>query len=53
VSPLDKLPGREKEIFAERDRKLQEAREKRAERRRLLPRGYQGQMASAPAPAAG
>jgi len=39
--------------FAERDRKLQEAREKRAQRRRLLPRGYQGQMALARTPAAG
>jgi len=52
VSPFDKLHGREKEIFAERDRKLQEAREKRTERRRLVPRGYQGQMASVPVPAA-
>jgi transposase InsO family protein len=53
VSPYDKLHGRDKEIFAERDRKLQQAREKRAEKRRLVPRGYQGQMASVPAPAAG
>lgn len=52
VSPFDKLHGREKEIFAERDRKLQQAREKRTERRRLVPRGYQGQMASVPVPAA-
>lgn len=29
VTPLDKLLGREKLIFAERDRKLQEAREQR------------------------
>lgn len=29
ISPNDKLEGREKEIFAERDRKLQEARENR------------------------
>jgi hypothetical protein len=30
VTPIDKLYGREKAIFAERDRKLQEARERRA-----------------------
>ena len=30
ITPADKLHGREKEIFAERDRKLQEAREIRA-----------------------
>jgi putative transposase len=33
VTPKDKLQGREKEIFAERDRKLEEAREKRRCRR--------------------
>jgi len=53
VSPDDKLQGREKKIFAERDRKLQQAREKRAEKRRLLKNGHQGQMAAAPFPAAG
>ena len=36
VSPADKLHGREEAIFAERDRKLQEARERRAENRRRL-----------------
>ena len=30
ITPLDKLEGREQEIFAERDRKLIEARQKRA-----------------------
>jgi transposase InsO family protein len=34
VTPSDKLHGREKEIFAERDRKLQEARAARAANRR-------------------
>ena len=33
VTPKDKLEGREKEIFAERDRKLEEARERRRCRR--------------------
>lgn len=33
VAPRDKLQGREKEIFAERDRKLQEARERRRSKR--------------------
>jgi transposase InsO family protein len=33
VTPLDKLLGREKLIFAERDRKLQEAREQRRRNR--------------------
>jgi putative transposase len=53
VSPDDKLQGREKKIFAERDRKLQQAREKRAEKRRLVKSGHQDQMATAPVPAAG
>ncbi len=34
VTPADKLIGLEKEIFAERDRKLEEARERRATARR-------------------
>lgn len=34
VTPADKLQGREKEIFAERDRKLEEARAARAASRR-------------------
>lgn len=33
IAPKDKLEGREQEIFAERDRKLVEAREKRAAKR--------------------
>jgi transposase InsO family protein len=33
VTPLDKLEGREKGIFAERDRKLEEARERRRAKR--------------------
>jgi len=34
VTPLDKLSGLAPEIFAERDRKLAEARERRAVKRR-------------------
>jgi len=34
VAPLDKLLGREREIFAERDRKLEEARQRRQQQRR-------------------
>jgi len=34
VTPVDKLYGREQAIFAERDRKLQEARERRAANRK-------------------
>jgi len=34
ITPKDKLEGRENEIFAARDRKLQEAREQRKARRR-------------------
>jgi putative transposase len=41
VTPADKLAGREQAIFAERDRKLEEARQKRQamrqEARRVLP----------------
>ena len=33
VTPKDKLEGREQQIFQERDRKLQEAREQRKARR--------------------
>lgn len=36
ITPQDKLSGREKEIFAERDRKLSEARERRAVKRENL-----------------
>ena len=34
MTPIDKLRGREQEIFAERDRKLETAREQRRWRRR-------------------
>jgi transposase InsO family protein len=34
ITPMDKLHGREEAIFAERDRKLEAARQQRAERRR-------------------
>lgn len=43
VTPQDKLEGREKEIFAERDRKLEAARELRRERRQEARQGV-GQM---------
>jgi transposase InsO family protein len=33
ITPLDKLEGRESQIFLERDRKLEEARQKRQQRR--------------------
>jgi putative transposase len=36
VTPADKLAGREKEIFTERDRKLQRAREDRKARRQAM-----------------
>ena len=35
VAPLDRLLGREKQIFAERDRKLNEARERRKAQRQM------------------
>ena len=35
ITPKDKLEGREKSIFAERDRKLEAARERRKARRRI------------------
>jgi transposase InsO family protein len=34
IAPFDKLMGREQEIFAERDRKLEEARQRRRQKRR-------------------
>ena len=43
VTPQDKLEGREKAIFAERDRKLQEARERRKAGRRSVVQGPWGQ----------
>ena len=39
VTPADKLAGREATIFAERDRKLTAARERRAQRRQLADSG--------------
>ena len=36
ITPMDKLAGRENEIFAERDRKLQKAREERKVRRQAM-----------------
>lgn len=33
ITPKDKMEGRDRQIFAERDRKLQEARERRKQRR--------------------
>jgi hypothetical protein len=38
VTPKDKLEGREHKIFQQRDRKLQEARERRKQKRRIDPR---------------
>ncbi len=35
IAPQDKLLGREKEIFSERDRKLSEARQRRADKRKI------------------
>ena len=37
VTPADKLAGKEKHIFQQRDRKLAEAREQRRQRRAGLP----------------
>lgn len=39
IAPNDKLQGHEKKIFVERDRKLQEARERRAAKRQALSSG--------------
>jgi putative transposase len=39
VTPKDKLEGREQEIFAERDRKLTQAREERRKRRASMSQG--------------
>jgi hypothetical protein len=43
VTPNDKLEGREKAIFAERDRKLGEARERRKTQRQTPPAESGGQ----------
>ena len=42
VTPADKLAGREAEIFAERDRKLEAARERRRQARQLAAAGTDG-----------
>ena len=39
ITPKDKLEGRENEIFAARDRKIEEAREQRKARRRAQRQG--------------
>jgi transposase InsO family protein len=46
ITPADKLAGRADEIFAERDRKLEEAREKRAEARRKARQDIRAQQVS-------
>jgi transposase InsO family protein len=40
ITPLDKLEGRDPHIFAERDRKLAEARERRQQMRQTQPRPH-------------
>ncbi len=47
VTPKDKLEGREKLIFAERDRKLEQARERRKEKRHAARQAAAGQPANA------
>src|SRR5262249_54638952 len=48
VTPIDKLEGREDLIFAERDRKLEQARERRKEKRHAARQAAQdGQPANA------
>lgn len=44
IAPIDKLMGRENEIFAQRDRKLIEARERRAEARQKMRQQMQAQQ---------
>jgi putative transposase len=51
VTPKDKLDGRDKDIFAERDRKLAEARERRKQLRQAQHQQPQGQPAVTPRPA--
>ena len=47
VTPKDKLEGRDTLIFAERDRKLDEARQQRKEKRRAARQAADGQPATA------
>jgi hypothetical protein len=49
ITPLDKLEGREAEIFAARDRKLAEARQRRQEQRRATRSPVSAASASNPA----
>jgi putative transposase len=51
VTPKDKLEGREKDIFAARDRKLAEARERRKQQRQAQHQRPQGQPTAPPRPA--
>jgi transposase InsO family protein len=51
LTPKNKRDGRDKEIFAERDRKLAEARERRKELRQAQQQQPQGQPAVGPRPA--
>src|SRR5258705_2853023 len=51
VTPKDKLDGRDKEIFVERERKLAEARERRKRQRQAQHQRSQAQAAAPPLPA--
>jgi transposase InsO family protein len=51
VTPRDKLEGKDKEIFAERDRKLAEARERRKQQRQAQHQQAECQPAVTPRPA--
>jgi putative transposase len=51
LTPKDKLDGRDQEIFAARDRKLAEARERRQQLRQAQHQQPQGQPAVVPRPA--
>jgi transposase InsO family protein len=50
ITPLDKLEGREAEIFAERDRKLEQARLKRQQRRQEAQQAHQAEACGIEAP---
>ena len=52
ITPKDKLNGKEKKIFAERDRKLQEAREKRKANRHAKKHVFKEQKENVSAKAA-
>jgi putative transposase len=51
VTPKDKLDGRDQAIFAARDRKLAEARERRKQQRQAEPQRQRGQPVDPPRPA--